>query len=146
MRLLTTCFLLLTLFATSSLAQNLPAWAEPSDQPALQDGSSFQSRVDRRRSYDQFTRSRQMPQDGTAAPFPGPSVNNSENESSNQCEYKGDTTPCKQGFTCGYNKNDNGQLKCRNDNATEADEVPVDDYLPFLALAGILFAYYRLRT
>jgi hypothetical protein len=78
-----------------------------------------------------------VPQNEPLIPHPG-----AISSAKDGCMFKGQKNVCEGNKVCAYNPQGKGQLQCRNPGASN---IPVDDYLPLLMLAGIAYASLRLR-
>jgi hypothetical protein len=145
-------FTLFLLFLAAALlhpvdttAQNLPGWAEPSEQR--------ESRFDRQKfkNNDAGVASRSHDQAGddlANSPdtgFPGPITNKQGRIAPGECEPS-----CSSDEYCyqpGNSGNGNNSPKCytKGTGPAPGQGIPVDDYLPLLLLAGIAYAAIRLR-
>jgi hypothetical protein len=144
-----TLFLLLLaaalLHPVDTTAQNLPGWAEPSEQRE----SRFESRsFDTQENRYQSNRSQREPQSGINAPFPGASTNGNNGGAS--CGAANPDNGGCQNFCTSNPTADQCVSNCETDpDLSYCDDVraavPVDDYLPLLMLAGIAYAALRLR-
>ena len=136
-------------FAQSGGADGLPSWAAPSEARSYSQPRS-------QRSVPQ-----QIPQDGTFSnpgyPEPGmqsPPMTDDRNDVGACSPYWngffGDNTEFEQCVDCNWG-NDCDTFCQANPNAdvcqgyTPPNEVPVDDWLPLLALAGLGLGVYRIQ-
>jgi hypothetical protein len=137
-----------------SCAQGLPDWAEPSEQ-----GQSrfYEREFQRERPEREVRRLRHRPLGpGYQADPLGPRtdfIQGCQGEifgiPYNLCDDLCDAFPRKCQKNCGDNPNiPRCQAACDGDKEDPsycADPVPVDDYLPLLALVGLALGYLKLR-
>ena len=133
---------LLLLFLTAVLlhpvdttAQNLPGWAEPSEQRQ----SRFESR-----EYEPRTENTRPPEPQKNPLGPNYNPQPITNE---KPPWTGPPKTCGE---CGPDeqccqKNDGSKTYCAVECGSKGTPIPVDDYLPLLMLAGIAYAALRLR-
>jgi hypothetical protein len=147
------------LHPVDTTAQNLPGWAEVSEQ--RQSRFESQSQLEKRHHRERIESGpksgrRHTPKDRSITPSPGVVTNSSVNScngnaSNNNCEDACVDNPtadiCQQ--TCSASDAPGWcEDRCSgspDDPAFCANEIPVDDYLPLLMLAGIAYAALRLR-
>jgi hypothetical protein len=135
-------------------AQRLPGWAEPSGGSEPRESRFHERKVQRERPESELSRSRERPLGPEYQTDPlGPQTDFvpgcSDFFGLNVCDNLCDRFPESCQASCEDTPN---APRCRNscdgdgnDPDFCADVVPVDDYLPLLALAGIAFAALRLR-
>jgi hypothetical protein len=139
-------------------AQGLPGWAEPSDGAEPRESRFHEREVQRERPESELSRSRERPLGPgyQTDPF-GPRTDFIEGCQGeifgipyNACDNLCDRFPESCQASCEDTPN---APRCRNscdgdgnDPDFCAEVVPVDDYLPLLALAGIAFGVLRLRS
>jgi hypothetical protein len=128
------------LHPVDTTAQNLPGWAEPSEQRQ----SRFESR-DLGQTRHHLRKNGARP-DPSRVPgghrFPG-AVTFNQGGGNNQCTAERE--PCGKNGNKVCVLNAGGKFQCVPKNSNPGQEVPVDDYLPLLMLAGIAYAALRLR-
>jgi len=116
----------------------LPSWAEP---------SQTHQNVGARREYRRPS-TREAPTPGFDHPdrsLPDPPIRS--NKGKGQWQYApGQCGACQSGQVCAMNPG--GNTKCRDRdkvNNAPLEEVPIDDWLPLLAVAGLGLGLYRLN-
>jgi len=146
----------LALIATAPVsAQGLPGWAEPSGVSEPRESRFHEREIQRERPQEEFSRSRREPlgpgyRTGSLGPQTDFLPGCNDFFGLNVCDNLCDRFPDECQALCEDAPN---APRCRNscngdgnDPAFCADVVPVDDYLPLLALAGIAFGVIRLRS
>jgi hypothetical protein len=148
-----TLFLLLLaaalLHPVDTTAQNLPGWAEPSEQRQSRFETPYQYKE---KTMDRSGQSRQL-QGSERKPtsLPGARLRNGGGDGGgsgpppyNPGQCKKATHPIPECTQLCSEKPGNKNCKKYFDE-TGATPIPIDDYLPFLMLAGIAYAALRLR-
>jgi hypothetical protein len=156
-----TLFLLLLaaalLHPVDTTAQNLPGWAEPSEQRQSRfESRSFENGETRGRSRVNPTRRTPEVKEVPRRPSPGPITNAppkcATNPSASGCSSSCSNNPTNPNCSSGCETNPNApwcDASCQEDPSQSfcngSVAIPVDGYLPFLMLVGIAYAALRLR-
>ena len=155
-------FLALVVTAPVS-AQGLPGWAEPSGGSEPRESRFHEREFQRERPGRELSRSRQRPLGPGYQTDPlGPRRDFVLFGCSSYCDFGdilGTSPECQACIDCNVSGQcidfclaNPGSAVCEDqcgpgsDSPNCPDQVPVDDYLPLLALAGIAFGVIRLRS
>jgi hypothetical protein len=136
------------LHPVDTTAQNLPGWAEPSEQRE----SRFESRLhDGHKMYNpsEVTSNSQRESTSPSRIYRNPGAGTRDlpggaPPTKGLCQQQTEPVPECTKFCSRPENRDAKQCK-RYFDKTDATPIPVDDYLPFLMLAGIAYAALRLR-
>jgi len=137
--------LLTGLIAVPVHAQGLPAWAEPSEPSELR---VHEQDLQRDRRAEEVTASRKRPLGRQYRTEPLGPVTNDRRDWGACWDAPGSFSEC---VACNWSNECDAYCQTNPntnvcENYTPPNEVPVDDYLPLLALAGIAFGVIRLRS